>query len=42
MRRSLPPPIVGPSARTRVDWDFVSFWVAYLGLYFEGMWLLLR
>jgi len=42
MRRSLPPRIVTPSAPNRVDWDFVRFWVAYFGLYFEVVWLLLR
>ena len=28
-------------APRRVDWDFVSFWLAYLAAYFEGVWLVL-
>jgi len=41
MRRSLPP--LGQTVvRRRVDWDFVSFWLAYLGVYFEVAWLFLR
>ena len=39
MRRSLPP-FGRPSVPRRVDWDFVSFWLAYLAVYFEVAWLL--
>ena len=41
MRRSLPP-FAGPAAPRRVDWDFVSFWLAYLTAYFEVAWLFLK
>jgi len=41
MRRSLSP-LGRPIAPRRVDWDFVSFWLAYLAVYFEVVWLLFK
>lgn len=42
MRRSLPPRTDRPIDRASIDWHFVRFWVIYLGIYFEAVWLLLK
>jgi hypothetical protein len=42
MRRSLPEGVGRPAERARIDWHFVRFWVIYLGIYFEAVWLLLK
>ena len=42
MRRSLPPRIDRPVDRSGIDWHFVRFWLIYLGIYFEAVWLLLK